>query len=119
MAQGLERAFENREHLSGIVNVPDGTTAITDRIRLNPARPAGSNHPTEAGVRGAEEMLALLQGAGPNDVAFCLISGGGSALLPAPAAGVSLEDKQQITKLLHASGATINEMNAVRVGRTR
>ncbi len=114
MAHGLERVFENREHLSGIVNVPDGTTAITDRIRLNPARPAGSNHPTEAGVRGAEEMLALLQGAGPNDVAFCLISGGGSALLPAPADGISLADKQQITKWLHASGATINEMNAVR-----
>ena len=114
MAHGLERVFENREHLIGIVNVPDGTTAITDRIRLNPARPAGSNHPTEAGVRGAEEMLALLQSAGPNDVAFCLISGGGSALLPAPAVGITLEDKQQITKWLHASGATINEMNAVR-----
>ena len=114
MAHGLERVFENREHLSGIVNVPDGTTATTDRIRLNPARPAGSNHPTEAGVRGAEEMLALLQGAGPNDVAFCLISGGGSALLPAPPDGISLADKQKITKLLHASGATINEMNAVR-----
>ena len=114
MAHGLERVFENREHLSGIVNVPDGTTAITDRIRLNHARPAGSNHPTEAGVRGAEEMLALLQGAGPNDIAFCLISGGGSALLPAPADGISLADKQQITKYLHASGATINEMNAVR-----
>src|SRR5207248_11359688 len=48
------------------------------------------------------------------EVALCLISGGGSALLPAPAEGVTLEDKQQITRLLHAGGATINEMNAVR-----
>jgi hydroxypyruvate reductase/glycerate 2-kinase len=59
-------------------------------------------------------MLALLAGAGPDDIAICLISGGGSALLPAPAEGVSLTDKQATTKLLHACGANINEMNAVR-----
>jgi hydroxypyruvate reductase/glycerate 2-kinase len=56
----------------------------------------------------------LLPGAGPDDVALCLISGGGSALLPAPAEGITLEDKQQVTRLLHACGATINEMNCVR-----
>jgi hydroxypyruvate reductase/glycerate 2-kinase len=59
-------------------------------------------------------MLALLGGAGPEDIAICLISGGGSALLPAPADGISLADKQATTKLLHACGANINEMNAVR-----
>jgi hydroxypyruvate reductase/glycerate 2-kinase len=53
-------------------------------------------------------------GAGPEDVVLCLLSGGGSALLPAPVEGVSLEAKQRLTLLLHACGATINEMNAVR-----
>ena len=83
------------------------------RIVLHAARPPASNHPTADGVRGAEQMLALLGSARPEDVAICLISGGGSALLPAPF-GVSLEDKQAVTKLLHACGATIHEMNAVR-----
>src|SRR5439155_14556561 len=74
----------------------------------------GSNTPTPDGVTGTERMLDLLATAGLEDVAVCLLSGGGSALLPAPAAGVSLEHKPAVTKLLHACGATINEMNAVR-----
>jgi glycerate 2-kinase len=65
-------------------------------------------------VEGAEEILRLARTAGPDDVALCLLSGGGSALLPAPAAGLTLGDKQAVTLQLHASGATINEMNAVR-----
>jgi hydroxypyruvate reductase/glycerate 2-kinase len=59
-------------------------------------------------------MLALVQAAGPGDLGLCLLSGGGSALLPAPVEGVSLEDKQRVTALLHACGATIDEMNCVR-----
>jgi glycerate 2-kinase len=59
-------------------------------------------------------MLDLVSHAGPDDVAVCLLSGGGSALLPAPAPGITLADKQAVTKLLHACGASINEMNAVR-----
>src|SRR5262249_37084656 len=70
--------------------------------------------PTAEGVAGAEEMLRLLQSAGPDDVAVCLLSGGGSALLPAPVEGVSLADKQAVTKLLHRCGASIDEMNCVR-----
>lgn len=58
--------------------------------------------------------MRLLVSAGPDDTALCLISGGGSALLPCPAEGVSLESKLAVTKLLHASGATIGEMNCVR-----
>src|SRR5262249_32124434 len=60
------------------------------------------------------EILQLVRSAGPEDVVLCLLSGGGSALLPAPVKGVTLEDKQEITQLLHACGATINEMNCVR-----
>jgi hydroxypyruvate reductase/glycerate 2-kinase len=115
MAAGLERALAGRlDRVTGLVNVPEGVTAELRAIRLHPARPAGSNHPTEAGVAGAEEMLRLLAAAGPDDVAVCLLSGGGSALLPAPADGMTLEDKQAMTRQLHRCGATIAEMNAVR-----
>lgn len=112
MAAGLERALANR--VEGLVNVPEGMGASLERIRLHAARPQGVNEPTPDGVAGAEEMLRLLGSAGPDDVAVCLLSGGGSALLPAPAHGISLEDKLAVTKLLHRCGATIDEMNCVR-----
>ena len=115
MALGLEDALADKlDSIVGVVNVPAGFTASPRRIRLHAARPVASNFPTVEGVAGAEEMLALLAGAGPDDVAICLISGGGSALLPAPVEGVSLEAKLAVTKSLHASGATIGEMNCVR-----
>jgi glycerate 2-kinase len=114
MSDALETTLaDHLDKLTGIVNVPADAVRPLRRIRLHAARPAGSNHPTAAGVAGAEEMLGLMRSAGPHDVAVCLLSGGGSALLPAPD-GVSLEDKQAVTKLLHACGATIHEMNAVR-----
>jgi hydroxypyruvate reductase/glycerate 2-kinase len=114
MAEALEAALgEHLDKVTGLVNVPADALRPLERIVLHAARPAASNHPTADGVRGAERMLALLNTAGPEDVAICLISGGGSALLPAPE-GVTLEDKQAVTKLLHACGATIHEMNAVR-----
>ena len=94
--------------------MPAGWNTSTGRIRLHEARPAGANFPTAAGVAGADQMLAILAGAGPDDVALCLISGGGSALLPAPVDGVSLGAKLEVTELLHASGATIGDMNCVR-----
>ncbi|MFO0937269.1 MAG: DUF4147 domain-containing protein [Gemmataceae bacterium] len=112
MAVAVERCLPNRT--LGIVNVPEGFTERTTSIRLNAARPVGSNFPTQAGVEGAWEMLGLLEIAGPEDVALCLISGGGSALLPCPSHGITLEDKQSLTRQLHASGATICEMNTVR-----
>jgi len=115
MSAGLETALG--EHLAkviGVVNVPDESVRPLRRIRLHAARPAGSNHPTEAGVVGANEMLSLAASATLNDIAICLISGGGSALLPAPADGITLAEKQHVTKLLHACGARIDEMNCVR-----
>jgi hydroxypyruvate reductase/glycerate 2-kinase len=115
MAEALEKNLsEYVSKMQGLVNVPEGSTANTQRIRLHPARPQGVNYPTAAGVTGALEMLALMENAGSEDVAICLLSGGGSALLPAPAEGITLEAKLAVTKLLHASGATIQEMNAVR-----
>jgi glycerate 2-kinase len=115
MADAVEAALASSlNRVEGIVNVPADAVKPLRKIRLNPARPAATNFPTAAGVAGAEEMLRLAQNAGPNDVALCLLSGGGSALLPAPAPGITLEDKLAVTKLLHQCGATINEMNAVR-----
>ncbi|MEE8194655.1 MAG: DUF4147 domain-containing protein [Dehalococcoidales bacterium] len=72
--------------------------------------------PDEGGVTGVKEMLALRDSysIGENDFIICLISGGGSALMPCPVDGVSLEDKQKITGLLLGSGAEIGEINAVR-----
>jgi hydroxypyruvate reductase/glycerate 2-kinase len=111
MAAGVEEVLPGA---AGVVNVPADCTTPLRHIRLHPARPAASNFPTAEGVAGAEEMLRLLASAGPDDTALCLISGGGSALLPCPAVGVSLESKLAVTKLLHASGATIGDMNCVR-----
>jgi hydroxypyruvate reductase/glycerate 2-kinase len=115
MAAGLEAALADRlDRVTGLVNVPAGMTAPLRTVRLHPARPPGVNEPTAAGVAGADEMLRLLAAAGPDDAAVCLLSGGGSALLPAPADGVSLADKLAVTKLLSRCGATINELNCVR-----
>jgi glycerate 2-kinase len=115
MAAAVEDALADRlDHIEGIVNVPADSVRPLRKIRLNAARPAATNFPTAEGVAGAVEMLRLAKTAAPNDVALCLLSGGGSALLPAPAEGVSLADKLAVTRLLHHCGATINELNAVR-----
>jgi glycerate 2-kinase len=115
MTAALEHALANyRGAVTGIVNVPAGPAPPLRRVRLHVARPAASNQPTAEGIAGAEYMLELARSAGAEDVALCLLSGGGSALLPAPVPGVSLADKQSLTQILHACGATINEMNAVR-----
>jgi hydroxypyruvate reductase/glycerate 2-kinase len=115
MARGVEETLpEHLDRLEGLVNVPADTVEPLRAIRLHAARPAGTNQPTAEGALGTRRILDLLAGAGPDDVALCLISGGGSALLPAPVDGVTLDDKQRVTRLLHECGATINEMNAVR-----
>lgn len=115
MAAALEDVLaQHLAKVTGIVNVPAGSNVPTQRIVLHAARPLGSNQPTLAGVVGSQQMLDLVASATSEDTVVCLLSGGGSALLPAPAAGVSLEDKQIVTKQLHACGATIAEMNAVR-----
>jgi hydroxypyruvate reductase/glycerate 2-kinase len=115
MSAAVEEALAGQlERVQGVVNVPAETVRPLHAIRLHPARPAATNQPTGEGVAGAREILKLVASAGPDDVCLCLLSGGGSALLPAPVEGVSLADKQAVTLLLHACGATINEMNTVR-----
>jgi glycerate 2-kinase len=111
---GMARAVESllgRRIAGGVVNVPDGTTANVRRIELNPA---GHPIPDERGEQGALRMLEITREAGPRDLLICVISGGASALMPAPSPLLTLAAKQEITrKLLHA-GATIHEINTVR-----
>jgi hydroxypyruvate reductase len=118
MALGLEAALgeqlAHEKQLTGWVNVPEDCLQPTRWIHLHAARPAGINEPTAAGIAGTEAILQLLATARPNDLCICLISGGGSALLPAPAEGVTLADKQQVAQALSAAGADIREINTVR-----
>jgi hydroxypyruvate reductase len=118
MAEGIEAALGtgcmSAKDLVGWVNVPADCVRPLARIRLHGARPPGLNEPTEAGVRGAQQILQLVSAANSEDLCICLVSGGGSALLPAPVAGISLEDKQAVTKHLSAAGANIVELNTVR-----
>jgi len=70
--------------------------------------------PDEAGWRAAQRLMQVVQGLRENDTVLCLISGGGSALLPLPIDGLTLAHKQAVNRALLASGATITEMNCVR-----
>ncbi|NJN46693.1 MAG: glycerate kinase [Candidatus Competibacteraceae bacterium] len=70
--------------------------------------------PDSAGLKAAERILGLVQGLTADDLVLCLISGGGSALLPLPLDGLSLDDKQNISRALLKCGASISEMNCVR-----
>jgi len=75
---------------------------------------AGHPVPDSAGQAAAQRMLDLVKGLTADDLVLCLISGGGSSLLSLPAPGVSLEDKQAVTRALLKSGAPISEFNCVR-----
>ncbi len=99
---------------AGIVVTKDGYAA---GYRLPPSVQvfeAGHPVPDERGEHAAQQVDRLLEGLTQNDFLLVLVSGGASALLPYPAEGVSLADLQQLTSLLLRSGATINELNAVR-----
>jgi glycerate 2-kinase len=118
MAAGLQQALSERllreKQVTGWINVPADCVSDLTPIHLHAARPAGKNEPTAEGVQGAEKILEIVSGLGPRDLCICLISGGGSALLPAPAVGVSLADKQALTRHLSAAGANIEQLNTVR-----
>jgi len=109
MAKALEDAWDGP--LEGLVVTRYGYRLPTDRLEVvEAAHPV----PDEAGREAARRIFELVQGLSEDDLVLCLISGGGSALLAAPAEGITLEDKQTVNKALLASGATISEMNTVR-----
>jgi glycerate-2-kinase len=100
--------------VSGWVNVPADCLRPLTRIHLHAARPAGVNEPTAAGVVGCEQILKLAGELTDDDLCLVLISGGGSALMPAPKPPITLEGKQAVTRFLMNAGATISELNIVR-----
>ena len=104
----------DQKQLTGWVNVPADCVRTLKRIRLHAARPAGVNEPTAAGAAGAAEILRLVESLTPEDICLCLISGGGSALMPAPVEAITLADKLAVTRHLSAAGANINQLNTVR-----
>ena len=114
MAQGVAEKINGWLPVVGWVNVPQGTEIACQNIVTHPARPAGVNEPTQEGVEGTRKILDLVTSAGSRDLCIALISGGGSALMPAPAEGITLQDKLQVTRFLSGAGADIIELNTVR-----
>ena len=110
MAVAIEDLLGDRV-AGGVVVVKYGYRLPLQRIKVVEA---GHPIPDEAGVDGAREIVELGQAAGENDLVLFLISGGGSALFPGPADSLTLADKQRTTQMLLQSGATIQEINAVR-----
>ena len=110
MGQVAEQILGDRI-TSGLVVTKHGHGLPLGRIRQIEA---GHPIPDAAGVGAVSEMLGLLKGLKAEDIVLCLLSGGGSALWPAPAEGITLEQKQEVTALLLRAGATILELNAVR-----
>ncbi len=110
MAKALEDLLGDRIS-DGVIVVKEGHGLPLQHVRIHEA---GHPVPDKRGLRGAEDILTLVNAAGERDLVICVISGGGSALLVAPAEGITLEDKQGVTRLLLACGADIHEINTVR-----
>jgi glycerate 2-kinase len=109
MARAVEENWSGP--LSGLVVTRYGYAVPCERIEIvEAAHPV----PDAAGMRAAQRMLERVGGLTQDDLVLCLISGGGSALLPLPAAGLTLDLKQAVSRALLACGATISEMNCVR-----
>ena len=109
MARALEQNWPGS--LAGLVVTRNGHAVPCERIEIVEA-----SHPVPdaAGEEAARRILSLARDLGADDQLVCLISGGGSALLSLPAVGLTLADKQAVTRALLRSGATIGEINAVR-----
>jgi len=110
MAEGLEEIL-GALVTEGLVNVPYRSKHTTRIVELHEA-----SHPVpdEAGVEGTRRMMAIAGKAEKGDLLICLMSGGGSSLMPLPRKGISLGDEQELTNSLLKSGATITEINSVR-----
>jgi len=110
MARSVEESWVG-EIAGGLVVTRYGYAVPCRRIEI-----VESGHPVPdaAGLAAAQRMLELVKGLHADDLVLCLISGGGSALLPLPLPGITLEDKQTISRTLLKCGASISEINCIR-----
>jgi glycerate-2-kinase len=111
MAETLCNIFDRRIS-GGAINVPYmSNRQVSAKLCVTEA-----NHPIpdEAGLNGTKKIINILRKTRQSDLVFVLISGGASALMPLPADGITLSDKQRITHDMMASGASIHEINVVR-----
>lgn len=114
MAQATERHYKalgQADRISGFVTTRHGYGLPTEIIEVVEA---GHPVPDQMSIETAQRALKLAASAGPNDLVLALMSGGASALWSAPAAGISFDAKQALTKQLLRSGARITEMNCIR-----
>jgi hydroxypyruvate reductase len=110
MAGAVEEILGDRVY-GGLVVVKYGHLSPVSRVTVvEAAHPV----PDEAGLKASFDLVELLEDTRDEDLVICLLSGGGSALLPAPAPPVTLSDKQAVTSLLLQSGAEIGEINCIR-----
>ncbi|MFW9880555.1 MAG: glycerate kinase, partial [Candidatus Thorarchaeota archaeon] len=117
MALTLEQIFSKMKDIEyeGIINVPENPKILKlfkkSRFSVNFA-----SHPipNENGFKGTKAMMKIVENSNENDLVICLISGGGSALLPLPKPGIEIKDLQKINSLLLSSGASIQEINTLR-----
>jgi len=110
MAAAMEEILADRIR-DGLVVVKYGHTVDLSHISLVEA---GHPIPDKKGQEGAERLSKLVEKAGKNDLVICLMSGGGSALLPSPGPGIDLADKQETIRVLLSCGAGIHEINTIR-----
>jgi len=110
MAEALEQIL-GQYVTNGLVNIPHGSKHKTGIIKFQEA-----SHPVpdKSGVEGTYRMLRIAEQAKKQDLLICLISGGGSSLMPLPRGEITINDKKEITDALLKCGATINEINTVR-----
>lgn len=110
MADALCSTLKDRI-IAGAINIPVGTKIKSKAIAVTEA-----SHPVpgRSGLEGTKKIIDVLGKAGQGDLVFVLISGGGSAMMPMPALGISLQDKRRVTSQLLRSGASIHEINSVR-----
>ena len=109
MARAVEDAWTGP--IEGLVVTRYGYAVPCERIEIvEAAHPV----PDRSGLEAARRMMAIVEAAEADDTVLCLISGGGSALLPLPLDGLTLDDKQAVNRMLLNSGATISEVNCVR-----
>ncbi len=118
MAAAVEEALGptllREKRVTGWVNVPADCVRAPSAIHLHPAGPPASTSPPPPASKVPAESWRSSNRSAPDDLCLCLISGGGSALLPAPVEAITLDDKLALTRHLSAAGANIEQLNAVR-----